>query len=107
MATINNFPKLDRGFLAQTEQLIKNGEKFRQNRNWPFYLTKLKSQKFNYVVVQGRSISYFETAPVDSSDLRENQLIDVDKELELLKFSASDKTKKSITFNLPEQASRL
>jgi hypothetical protein len=75
-----DFPKIDRGFLAQTEELIMKGEKFRENRNWPSYLTKLQTKGFNYIIIGSRSIGYSSVRP---SELRGGQIIDIRAELEL------------------------
>lgn len=81
MKNIKDFPKLDRSFLAQTQQLIKNGEKFRENRNWPSYLTKLQAHGLKYIIIESRTIKYSEVKP---SELRPGQIIDIDAEIELL-----------------------
>ncbi len=81
MKNIKDFPKPDRGFIAQTEELIKKGEKFRENRNWPSYLTKLQTKGFKYIIIGSRSIGYSDVNPTDT---RPDQIIDIKVELELL-----------------------
>lgn len=75
------FPKIDRGFLAQTEELMKKGEEFRKNRNWSSYLTKLQLNGFKYIIIGSNSVEYSDVEP---SEVRPIQIINIDKEIALL-----------------------
>jgi hypothetical protein len=81
MKNIEDFLKVDRAFLAQTEQLIQMGEPFRKNRNWPPYLKKLQDYGLKYIIIESRSIKY---SDVKSVDVRPEQIIDINAEIELL-----------------------
>jgi hypothetical protein len=81
MVHIKIFPKLDKIFLKQTEQLIKSSETFRESRDWSTYLSKLQTHGINYFVIGTKNISYFEERP---ADIRPVQIIDVNQEIKEL-----------------------
>ncbi len=81
MKDIKYFKKPDRVFMAQMEQLIKNGEKFRENREWSSYLIKLQAEGFKYIVIGPKSVGYCEVKPLE---LRDNQVINIAAALDIL-----------------------